>query len=548
MNDDTTAANYCPQWPETVIFWGAGATRALYLRTTAELGQAVYQLAVLQEALGKRIARQFHLQEIAGPVEDLFQVLSEQGECTKALQRLFPGMTEKQCAAKGEQLRRTYDWATLCRLVHICPGHSDREFRLQDLFTLLDMHIASHHGFYVNDSDGDSRQFIPPEQLRPARNALVMVIGLLHYHDFHYNLAANAAVFTNYIEFASLLARLMLEEGQRLSQQKAYDQREFYLFSYAVISMNWDPVLLWLLFNAHNRINDCSEANSIPLKLFQDFSHFMGLRQVDGSSPGVWYPLNESVVQRLNDAHSGANCRVRIGKYYMPHGCSGWRECPNCGKLTLYLGDEWRFDSVSLYAPPLINALSADWRRPRSRQEHKAYEQGCYDALQCAYCGALTELKHTPLVMQTGIKGRNAAFVEEIQHDMRIALENAEHIVLMGYTLPADDVIYRSVLAARQKRGIWKRPCCSVIVGQQQDAPDGWLAGRQLTEYLERNSGSSFARTIRAAQEIFDPDQVRGYARGIPQVFLGADGHACYDKIRELLYPAARFPGHEVQR
>lgn len=545
---DTRQFNYCPLWPETVIFWGAGATRALFLRTTAELGQAVYQLANDSESLDARVARQFPFKEIAGPVGDLFIVLSEQEECTESLQRLFPNMTEKQRRLRREQLRRTYDWATLCRLVHVCPGHSAKDFRLQDLFTLLDMHIASHHGFYVDDPDGSSRQFVPPEYLLPARSALVMVIGLLHYHDYHHNLEGNTAVFKHYIDFAGLLARLMLEEGRRLAQQKAYNEREFYLFSYAVISMNWDPVLLWLLFNAHNQVNDCRQNGATPLKLFQDFSHFMGLRQVDGQTPRVWYPLNESVVQRLNDAQSGVPCRVRVGKYYMPHGCSGWRECPNCGKLTLYLGDEWRFDSVSLYAPPLIKALSENWRRPRSQEEYTAYAQGCFDALQCAYCGALTELKHTPLVMQTGFKGRNAAFVEEIHHDMRIALENAQHIVLMGYTLPSDDAIYRSVLAARQKRGITKRPCCSVIVGQQEDAPDGWLAGQQLADYIKQHSDSSFARTVRAAQEIFSPEQVRGYARGIPQVFLGADGQACYDKVSELLYPAARFPGHQVQR
>jgi hypothetical protein len=535
-------------WPETVIFWGAGATRALFLRTTAELGQAVYQLANQGEPLTDRVARQFSLAGIAAPIGDLFTVLSEQDDCTSALTRLFPAMTQQERYLRREQLRRTYDWATLCQLVHVCPGHSAEDFRLQDLFTLLDMHIESHHGFYVEDLNGNNRQFVPPEYLLPARNALVMLIGLLHYHDFHCNLATNTAVFAQYIEFAGLLARLMLEEGQRLSRQTCYDDRAFYLFSYAVISMNWDPILLWLLFNAHNQVNDCPAEDAISLKLFQDFSHFMGLRQVDGKTPRVWYPLNESVVQRLNDAHSGVSCRVRIGKYYMPHGCSGWRECPNCGKLTLYLGNEWCYDSTSLYPPPLINALSENWRQPRSHQEQAAHDRGCFDALQCAYCGALTELKHTPLVMQTGFKGRNAAFVEEIHHDMRIALENAEHVVLMGYTLPPDDGIYRSVLAARQKRGMTKRPCCSVIVGQEHSAPDQWLTGQHLDDYIQQNSNSSFARTIRAAQEIFDPDQVRGYARGIPEVFLGHDGHASYEKVRELLYPIARFPGHQVQR
>lgn len=520
---------YRPCWPETVLFWGAGATRAIGLRTTAELGQAVCRLATGTESLAERVQTELPFLPVGQAVVELLTMLEEDWTAT-----VLPTPLQAE-------LRRSYDWSTLRQLVQICPGHQTGALRLQDLFTLLDMHIASRHGFYVPGPTLTGRRFIAPDRLQPARNALVMLIGLLHFHDFHYALQHNRHVLAQYSGFAKVLAGLMIKEDAEYLAGRCFTGRQYYLFSYAVISMNWDPLLLWLLFQAYNECNDQGELTGSKLRLFHDFGHFIGLRQVDGHSPAVWYPVNEAVVQRLNDPRCGGQCRIRIGKYYFPHGCSGWRECPNCGKLTLYLGNEWRSMSSSLYPPPLPANLSAAWRKPRSAQEQEAFATGRCDFLQCGYCGAMTETKHAPLVIQTGLKGNNPPFVEEIHHEMRIALENAGHIVLLGYTLPPDDVIYRSVLAARQKRGWGAKPFCSVVVGLDAHAPDNWLAGEQLDNYIRAHSESAFANTVRTAREIFSTAQVRGYARGIPAVFLDSRGEADYDRVKELLYPVDRI-------
>lgn len=552
MRYDNQLPAYRPTWPETVIFWGAGATRALNMRTTAELGRAIYKLACLQQPLSERVAEAFGLTWFQSAVADLLTLLDDESPVISSAARQFSALDKRQQERRCNELRLSYDWATLRRLVHTCPGHDEAAFKLQDLFNLLDMHIESRHGFYV--SGGRDKLFVHPESLVPARNALVMLIGLLHFHDYHLTLETGRLMLEKYIGFAEFLARLMQSEGLLLAKAgHSLDDRKFYLFSFAFISMNWDPLLLWLLFNAHKKVNHHGPISAVdetgaPLKLFHDFSHFMGVRRVDAAGPKLWYPFNESVVQRMNDKDHYTSRRVRVGKFYFPHGCSGWRECPNCGKLTMYLGDNWEYASVSLFPPPLLPILSEQWRQPRSSEEAAAHKLGLVDAIQCAYCGALTELKNTPMLMQSNFKGPNPPFVEEIQRDMRIALENAEHIVLLGYTLPPDDVIYRSLLAARQKRTTGSPPCCSVVVGVDDAAPDCWLSGSELDAYLESGANLPLSRAVQAAREIFPAGQVRGYGRGIPTVFTGCDGQACEQKILELLYPASRFPGHRVER
>lgn len=547
--------SYKPIWPETVIFWGAGATRALNMHTTDELGQAIYCLAQQEKSLQERVQAAFGLPGISDCVGDLLLILGDdEGAAAafpssvqqEALQRQFCDLTAEKLIQRGRELRYTYDWGTLKQLVHICPGHNASSFRLQDLFNLLDMHIVSRHGFHVYGSQGADPRFVTTESLVLARNALIMLIGLLHFHAYHKTLLQEMAVYQQYIGFAEILAQLMQAEGQRFfSAGHTLSDRRFYLFSYAVIHMNWDTILLWLIFNAHRKLNHAGNRLLIDnlvvsLELFHDLSYFMGIRRVDSCEPDIWYPHNESVVQQVNDSSQSSSRRVRIGKFYFPHGCSGWRECPSCGKVTMYLGNQWGYHSPSLFVPPLLPRLSKDWQQPRSIEEANAYLQGQADAMQCAYCGTLTELRHTPLIMQSSFKGHHPPFLEEIQRDMRISLEKAEHIVLFGYTLPPDDVIYRSLLSARQKRDKGHGPYCSVVVGRRADAPDCWLYGDELTNYLHQEpvQNSDFAKAITTARELFGAERVRGYARGIPQVFTDCtSGLASQAKVLDLLYP-----------
>ena len=75
------------------------------------------------------------------------------------------------------------------------------------------------------------------------------------------------------------------------------------------------------------------------------------------------------------------------------------------------------------------------------------------------------------------------------------------------------------------------------MVGADESAPDAWLTGRELAAYLASHEGTAFSRTVQAAQAIFPSEKVRGYARGIPAVFLDASGHVTPETVADLLYP-----------
>jgi hypothetical protein len=135
----------------------------------------------------------------------------------------------------------------------------------------------------------------------------------------------------------------------------------------------------------------------------------------------------------------------------------------------------------------------------------------------------MTYTQHTTTIMQSNFKGTPPPFIQEIQNDLRVAVEAAEHIILFGYSLPPDDFTYRAFFAARKSRG--KKVLCSVVVGKGYG--DMWLEpdgiDRLLEEMKQKNPYKPPATTLQAARDIFGKDNVRFYGGGIPNVFCEAD-------------------------
>ncbi|GEB78093.1 hypothetical protein [Sporolactobacillus inulinus] len=530
MNANT---QYKPYWPETVIFWGAGATQGLGMLMTKQIGNVFHTLSGLSNSKTNQVdiatiqeALPDATNKIIDELKDFLTIIDLRQSDTKREQaRNNLGFNVK----RAERLARLYDWNAVIQVIERCPGINAGSLALQDLYNLLDMHIKSQNGIEV---DGE---FITLDRLISARRTVDMLTQLFHTISYQKMIKDDTSkhIYRQYYGFAKLLADRMKREGLERARKGNLDSRDFYLFSYAVISMNWDPILLWLIFNAHREANDSAFRPNIgmppqPMKLFNDLAHFMAVRKVNGGTPGAWFPMNETAVQRLNDPDHHTDRRVRIGKFYFPHGCHGFRQCPKCGKLTFYLGNDWTFDSDSLFPPQIIPSLSP--KKARSTEEEKAIKGGVYDAVQCTHCGQITEAHHTPLVMQTNFKGGNPSFIEEIQSDMKVALEKAKHIIFAGYSLPTDDFIYRSILAARHNmKGAVK---CSVI-GYSEGAKDKWLYAKDM-QLKKKQDNSAFIQTCQRVADIFGVENVRGYAQGIPNVFL-KNGQADKGKVEEML-------------
>ena len=547
----------------TVIFWGAGATASLGMQTTRQQTKTLRELASRQKeqtSLAQRIEA-----ALVGKAEepwtsalhDLLTILGD-GDETEEAASIFT-VTQDQMRAMRRNwrhdadddeirnrivtLRTLYDWPALKNVIDVCPGVQGEGdgFQLNDLFNILDMHGQSGHGFRVKENE-----FLTPQRVLGARNALKMLLQATFYIDWHYGREAKREDLEHHYDFAIALGRRMQRQGLKLAGRNTpFDDRKFYLGDVSFACFNWDPIALWCQFVANRNLNSSPSVPHVgcpacKLQIFHDLGHFVAGPRVEDdkgrSTKTPWHPMNESSALRLNDPDHGSSDRIRISKFLLPHGCLWWRECPNCGKLSSYMGDTWEWDSPTLIPPPPLKAFVQDVEfRSRFKEERDEWEKGEVDARACYHCYTLTYAHHTQTIMQSNFKNPPPPFLDEIKRDLRVAVQNADHIVLMGYSLPPDDVDYRAFFAARRRLDPDNPVKCSVVSRLNEHSPQYWCGPSEWLAMLPRmEKAEPPLTTLEAASDLFGKDNVRFYGGGIPNVFLDG-GRVTDSAVDDLL-------------
>ncbi len=549
--------------PRNLIFWGAGATAELGMRVTADQGKYVCELAGaknpskpleerIADALGGNGTERWH-----SALHDLITILGDTSEAYRsihlidaeqmeALRRNWQaGADEDELKRRIIELRLTYDWPALKSVVRICPGSATDGFKINDLFNVLDMHIPLKFGFRAPadkerewTSTRAGEQFFDARRLIGAKNALLLVLTSLFYIDYQSCIRTKRDVLEKYSDFAAQIANRMQGQGVELAGSgRRLDWPEFYHGDITFVSLNYDPIGLWIQFIAHRELNRSGAvphigSPAVPLHLYHDFGHLIPARRIGrGEASWPWYPLNVAAAQRLNEQEYPSGYRVRLTKFLFPHGCLCWRECPDCGKLSAYHGDQWDLFSNGLFPPPPLQAFDdrpcPDWIEDEERKER---QKGIVDARACLHCGTLTYAHHTQAVMQSSFKSQPPSFIEEIQRELRATAMGADHVIFMGYSLPPDDVTYRAFFSARcQRERQQNQPVRCTIVDKYTSNPDWYGPGAlKARDFLKRP-------VVVAAKDIFGEKNIRFFGGGVPNVFLDEGGRATTDKLEQLL-------------
>ena len=537
----------------TVIFWGAGATADLGMPVTNEQARFILRLAdpesgSLSSPLRTRVCKALKAAAVEpwiSAFEDLLKILGDQAEnrCADvatfstaqmdAMRRnLRPSASEDDVRNRIVKLRTLYDWRALRAVVAVCPGahdNGDDRFSISDLFNVLDMHEHYGHGFPV-----EGNGFLTPQRISGARNTLKMLLLAMFYVVWQHGRMTKRRSLCQHYDFAYALGRRMQRRALELSHHTPYDsrwfymRRNFYLNDVSFVSMNYDFIALWCQWLANRTLNHSSSVPHVGcparrLQLFHDYGHFVPSYRVGDDSvvQTPRFPMNESAAQRLNDCHHGSSDLILLSKFLFPHGCLWWRECPSCGKLSSYQGDTWDLNSLTLIPPPPLRAFVKESDRPHRPKERDAWEKGEVDVRECVHCGTLTYAHHTPIRMQSNFKGTAPPFLAEIERDLRVLVECANHVVFMGYSMPRDDVDYRAFFSARRRPGADVR--CSVVVGKGGELR--WIGPSELLSSARSTPDAvpSDQEALNAACEIFGRKNVRYYGGGIPNVFMDRD-------------------------
>ena len=494
-------------WPETVIIWGAGATKHAGLLTTQDIAKSLDHIFEEYDSNYELdFLKIFPANNIATPLQNGFKLLI------------------KNLSSKDD-LKSDYDLEALqlivkssSKLFDISSG-TQTFSDLQDLFTLMDQLIDNNFGLEVLNKNG--KYFLNTQRIVAARNCLKILTEELQRIAVQGATPGKMSRAEFYHDLAATLAGLMTKEAFEFqSKGFAFDSRSFYLYSYAIISFNWDPLILWAIFNAHKDRNDLPPMMNgcLPLRLFNDLGTVIATRKVDSNGNEIWYTANETQCIRINDPMYPSRI-MRVGKILYPHGIFGSRLCPQCGKLITSFGHKWEKESSLPFGPSLIKELQSEWKY--NEEEIKEKKEGI---IKCLFCGQTTHPYDIPLEMQTVIKKRAIAPIDEIKKEMGLLIKHTKHIVFAGYSLPRDDISEKLFFVSSLSGQNIKEKACTVIQFDPEYDPTGpdWLNGREILNYLNNKeiSNSEISTSIKNILSIFDLDQTRLTLKGIPNIFL----------------------------
>lgn len=539
-------AQYIPTHSETLVFIGAGATAKLGMPSSNDQTTIFRDLCKKEASKEASLSKFFSEPDLQRVVaflsfldSDNFYEVSD--DDLKSAKVVYGEQTDGLLKRRILELRIEYDWNAAKKIIKICPHDEMDDNLIRDVYSIIDGKLLSHQSLKV--SIEKSEEILSESRLQGARNFLTLFINMLFASAW--NKIADgekSEEFNQYKKFINSFDRLMQKEARDFYRRYSVESRDFYLFTTSFVSFNFEMVFPWLFMNSHYELNhQKSYMKDRPLKLWLDFGceHRGRKTNLDGEIIST-LEFTEAVASRENeDEHIGSELN-RCGKFYFAHGSSNWRECPVCGRMTFYFGysrNKWSYKSKELTSPFPIPLFGMDKINSLTAKEKEWRKQLRFDSLQCMHCGAETVASDAPMIMQTMYKSTPTSFLEEIQRNVKVSLEKARHIVLLGYSLPVDDTIWQHAFAEGvRSRQEGNEAFCSVVVGYMGEKR--WLYGEELMHFVDAHrkaddSAAWGADAIENAIAIFGKEKVRAWTGGIPQVF----GECTEMDVKELFYP-----------
>lgn len=306
------------------------------------------------------------------------------------------------------------------------------------------------------------------------------------------------------------------------------------MFSYAIVSFNWDPLIIWALFNAHKARNDKQPymEKGLPLRLFMDLGTTIATRKIDKNNNIILYSANETQAIKMNDSDYPSRI-MRMGKLLYPHGIFGSRQCPQCGKLVMSFGHVWDRYSALVFGPSLIKELQQGWHYNKGEENNPG-------VIKCPFCDQKTHPYDMPLEMQTVIKKRPIAPLEEIKKEMGLLIKHAKHIIFAGYSMPRDDICEKVFIASSLSgEKIGEKRCTIIEYDPVYQKGLDWLEGTDILAYLWARKECNTAKAVNNILSIFDLEQTRLTLKGIPGIF---NCYNCMEQAVIDIFYGGNFP------
>lgn len=365
----------------------------------------------------------------------------------------------------------------------IINSFSKNSFDMQEFYNLVDMAISEQRGFIT------SSRVYTVEEIKSFRKQFLSLLQMLFGMIENNILRDNPNDFALLKQFFKNIAKKELNKkiANYKSEKTNLQSKDFIFTDTEYISFNWDVLILWAMLLAHKDLNNentnyiSDKCGISKLKVFNEFFTYLDSCDISQNN-GNWYPYNQTVAYRLNDTEHLSDRRVILFPTYFPHGQTHWLECNVCGKLTMYIDNKFR-----------------------NYTEH--FVMNNKNKYKCSHCRNTLSLENSAMLLQTNYKIK-APYIEEIQRSMRVAINEAERLIFIGYSLPSDDIEYKSIFRIGNKNN--KQV---YVVLYHQDSPNEFISA---TEAMSRCHNSDTENSIKRYCDIFGESNVRVNLAGFP--------------------------------
>lgn len=508
---------------KSLIFIGAGATAQL-MGSTAALENIIYYLFA---DFGKIEQNKYFSKEHTLAFQKLIEILNPNTEnnIIKNFAQEYAEtykINEVKVFSNLLALRKIYDFESLEALTNTVADRNGKRVNLMLLYTTIDLLIKEQGGFQYKE------KFYDLTRIRLARNLLNLLIQTVLFCQSAKSIN-EPDKFLPYKKFINELVELTRIESIELANEFENDftNPKFINFHYSIVSFNWEPIILGLLFEAHRDFNHSNRTpylgeKCLRLRLFNDFGLTIGSLRKDTKTDvaKVWYQGHESIAIRVNDADYPSRI-MRVGKFLFPHGSLAFRMCPVCRKTNFVVRG---IDKILNYFGPGIlpefNEFHTDGLL--TEKEKIEFEKGNFDSLECYSCGNIMRINDTPLIMQTAYKDKYPPILEESLYDLTVQLKNANHLIFIGYKCSEDDVIYRSKIFSALAENEEKK--VSVVLFDKELFDNKWYNRKELGKIIkDDNISEETKKTIKNFLELFpsEKQEFRISFKGFPNAIEG---------------------------
>ncbi len=313
----------------------------------------------------------------------------------------------------------------LQKLYSILNGSFGKDnYEISDVYNFIDNALGLQSGLYCKEEKIDGTEVLK------CKRDLICFIFDEFIKKMRENREQKDIEYQKHVDFFYKLAKRELNAKADGIKQDGTN-RDNFISDYSVINFNWDFYSIFAIKDAHERLN---HENGIflvgdrnpQLRMYTDFNCECATKVKDNKK--LWYPFTEGMAQIVNDGKKyDTTRRVVLTKVYYPHGLMNLFKCPKCARHSIYF-DDFHINSI-------INKL------------HYSEEKTLYT---CPYCGAEVSEKDFDVLIQSNFKTRNA-YLEENRIRMYNELEDAENLVFIGYSMPPDDVDYKTFFKSLYK-------------------------------------------------------------------------------------------------